>query len=255
MKGFLVVVWVLTYSISYAQEFSQYELTAYAGLLSSFSESGPKKLTEVSPVKFLRPKSITFGGALDIAMNKKWTYGIEVMYDEFNHGYKAMATQFAAPGLSSGLLSTNGRIAIYKTGVRWGYRQELGERFEVKGYLIPSIAYYKRVAAMDDTTNNNYWWSPNRPRPTEVWYMSQIPEQNEGIYFLLKASAELVYKFKNRISISLTASYQQGFADFIVDYTNIMKPFDFSGPKEHLYWTKVDGTSFQGHFGIKYRFN
>ncbi len=65
---------------------------------------------------------------------------------------------------------------------------------------------------------------------------------------------ETELKLRKHIGLTCRVCYQQGFQTFLIGYTNIQRLRDPSGPIQQLYYTKVNGTAVQWHFGLRYNF-
>jgi hypothetical protein len=183
---------------------------------------------------------------------KNMFFGLEVFADEFDYGYKGQAhLKSAGLSITSGFEGALDRVILYKAGIRIGYTKGIRKRFLLNAAIIPSIGYYPYSILLNDSTETNARY---RNSTREIWYILIPPEQNDGLKFLTKGMLEGQYKMGKHISISLNAAYQQGFTPFVIDSMDIVRPHEPSGPKQHRYWTKVTGTSFQFHFGFKYSF-
>ncbi|MBX2907619.1 MAG: hypothetical protein KF744_16360 [Taibaiella sp.] len=247
----LAFFWCSTY-VAFGQH--KYELIFMPGIETTIAKRGPHYKTEVSSVKFLKPISKTMGGAFNITQSEKWSYGIEVFYDEFDYGYLAESHDiFSSSGvmLASGDMHADDRIALLKCGIRMGRWIMARKKIGFGVALVPSLGYYKKSLLLNDTTDNSFW---REPYPLEIQYNGLIPYQRQGWNFLLKTSIEAQYQWSKHFATSLVISYQQGFSAFVVDSVNIVRPFELSGPKEHKYWTSVNGSAVQWHLGFKYFF-
>lgn len=257
---FLSILLVICFDKSgYCQEqplSSNYEISVYGGWLTTLAKRGAKEITPVSEVKFLKPVTKTFGAAFDLNIKTCYFIGLAFVYDEFDYGYEAASRNVDKQGVgfSSGLLAASDRVCLYKAGLRMGYKLPLGERFEINGIIIPTLAYSKYSGILADTLtlNKSEWADYYR---SEIVYIKIPPEQNTGIKFLVNSSLEGVYKFKRHFALSLSMSYQQGFKQFLKDEVNIIRPHEASGPQQAIYYSQLKGTSLQWHFGLKYRFS
>jgi hypothetical protein len=79
------------------------------------------------------------------------------------------------------------------------------------------------------------------------------PIQNNGLHFLVKAKAGLSYKFSKRVAGLFSCEYQQGFSNFVTDYTHIYVQ-GYPQYDDKMYYTKVKGTAYQFHFGLRFYF-
>lgn len=258
-RFFLLISFILLSSFkSYSQDNYKYNVSVYAGWLTLIANRGSKGVTDVAEVSFIRPVTKTLGSSFEIDIYRSFFVGIEFSYDEFDYGYEAHQsnTKNSSVGISSGLLAANDRVAIYKAGLRLGYHRPLSKRMELNSFLIPSIGYYKFSNRLNDTleANASEWRDYNE---SQVLYIAYPPLQRQGLNLLLRGSLEIVYYTgKNRkLGFSFMFSYQQGFRWFVWDKVNIIRPHEPSGLKESLYWTKVSGSSFQWHLGLRYQFN
>lgn len=248
----LTIFWGST-CVAFGQH--KYELVFLPGIETTIAKRGPRNNTEVSSVKFLKPVSKTIGGAFNIVSSRNWHYGIEAFYDEFDYGYFANSHNVQTPSgimLASGDMHADDRISLLKCGVRIGRWIIVQRRFSFGVALVPSLGYYKKSVLLNDTTDNSFW---RVPFPLEIQYNGLIPYQREGWNFLLKSSVEAQHKWSKHFATSILISYQQGFSAFLVDSVNIVRPFGANGPKEHKYWTSVNGSALQWHLGFKYFFD
>lgn len=232
---------------------TKYEFSFVPGIQHTLAQRGPKHETEVSKVKFLHPIRKSIGGMFNIIPDGNLYYGLEFSYDEFNYGYVAESHNVhpsAGVGISSGLLSNGFRVALYKAGLRAGYSLYNSKKLHINTAFIPSMGYFKEVNYLNDTSSN----ITERKYPSEILYIKLIPDQREGFYLLLKGTAEVQYNWSEHFATSFMFSYQQGFSPFIIDTVNIIRPYEYTGLKEHKYYTKVNGTGLQWHLGFKYTF-
>ncbi len=238
-----------------AQTRTVYELVFLPGFELTLAQRGPREMTEVSKVKFFRPVTKTVGGMFNIMPDGKLFYGIEFLYDEFDYGYGALSHDVASSThlyTSSGILSANDRVSLLKTGIRCGYRFFDTRKFQLMTAIIPSVGYYSESALLKDTSLNFYERYSNAP--AEIWYLNYPPYQREGLSFLLKGTLEFQYNWNRHFATSVMVSYQQGFSSFVIDTVEIVRPYEYTGLKRAKYWTKVNGTALQWHFGFKYVF-
>ncbi len=228
----------------------RYSIGAFIGLTKNMAASGPKAQTAVSEVKVQRSEAKTMGLNFDFKSNPDWFVGAEFSYDEFEGGYYAVPhTEHYGLGIESGLLTTDERLAIYKAGLRLGKPVKIFNRFFVNFILTPYAAYSRYI--VEDTARENDAWQIDTRRSTA--YVRYPRYQKTGLHFVVKASAELQYKFRNNMSVALDCAYQQGFRPFVVDTVNIIRRYEPNAP-EHKYWTRYSGTSLQFHIGLKYDF-
>lgn len=242
---------------SFAQEGgSRYEIAFLLGFEHTLAQRGPRHTTEVSEVTFLKPIPKTLGGMFNISPAKgRLFYGIEFLYDEFDYGYEAESHDLltgAGLGISSGKLRAGDRIALYKAGMRVGYRIYTSRKISVNSVLTPSIGHFTPSSLLADTSGNKHERAPYYV--PEIQYIDYPPMQREGLYFLLKGTVEFQYRWNRHFATSFMMSYQQGFKPFYIDTTNIVRPYEYFGLKEHKYWTKINGTALQWHFGFIYTF-
>jgi hypothetical protein len=232
----------------------KYETGLLLGLQHTIAGRGPKYKTNVSEVKFLKPLSRSVGAYFDIKPNiNRVFYGIEFMWDDNDFGYKAEShniTRSQGLSITSGVLTASDWINIYKGGIRIGYHLYRKKKIQLVSIIIPSLGYYITSPILADTTSNKY----EREDDLEIQYIAYPTWQKQGLYFFLKGTVELQYKWSQHFSTSLMMSYQQGFTPFVIDTRNIIRPYEPSGPQEHEYWTKVNGTALQWHIGFKYIF-
>ncbi len=232
----------------------QYEAGMLLGFQHTVARRGPLQATNVSDVKFLKPFTRSIGVLFDMkTQQKKLFYGIEFMNDNNDFGYKAESHDLnTSPGLSltSGKMSSGDWIDVYKGGVRVGYYVYKRRKIAISGVVVPSLGYYNASLLLADTTGNSSW----RRNLVEIQYITYPTWQRQGIYFFLKSTVEIQYSWTQHFATSFMMSYQQGFTPFVIDTTNIVRPYELTGPQEHKYWTKVNGTALQWHFGFKYIF-
>jgi hypothetical protein len=231
-----------------------YEAGLVLGLQHTLAQRGPQYNTNVSDVKFLKPLCRSVGLLFDIKPEgKKVFYGIEFMYDDNDFGYKAESHNIdlsQGVSITSGDMTADDWLNIYKGGIRIGYPLYRKRKIQLLGVIIPSLGYYKFLQLLSDTSDNNFW----RTDKVEVQYINYPTWQRQGVYFFLKGTMELQYKWNRHFASSIMMSYQQGFKPFVIDTMNIIRPFGPAGPQQHKYWTKVNGTALQWHFGFKYTF-
>lgn len=230
---------------------SRYNVAIYFGGCSNLFNRGPKTQTIISPVKFLNPITKSVGTSFGLKAYKNYSIGLELFYDEFDCGYKA-ENKYNTKGINiiSGLEATSDRIILYKVGLKSEKKIIELNRMCLNASLIPSIAYSKKSSILEDTAENNKYF---RNSNLEVLYLRYPSYQNPGLHFVLKATAELQYKFSNNMSLALDVAYQQGFRPFVIDTVNIIRQYEPNEP-QHKYWTRFSGTSVQFHFGMKYDF-
>lgn len=240
---------------SSGQENNKYSVGIAGGWLTTIAERGPKYMTEVGDVKFLHPMSAIGYAYFDMHIAKKIWLGIEIGLDQFDYGYLG-TSMYSYSGLSSGNLVASDYIYLYKIGLRLGYHIPLRRRLTLQATLNPAIGYYAHSSYLDDTAElNSYMYSVRPPGSNKIQYLSYPPQQKEGFHFTAKATAMLTYRVGKRLAITFDIAYQQGVSSFLTDSVSIrqyepvtLKEF------EHVYYTKVNGTSFQFHFGLQYRF-
>lgn len=133
--------------------------------------------------------------------------------------------------------------------MRLGNTIKIANHFFANFIITQSIAYSKYINE-DTARENDYFRESNIP---QILYIRYPRFQNSGLHFVIKATAELQYKFRNNVSVALDAAYQQGFRPFVIDTVNIIRQDEPNTP-QHKYWTRFSGTSLQFHFGVKYDF-
>lgn len=240
-------------NISFSQPFQKkLEFSLIGGWQHTLAQRGPQHETEVSNVRFVKPLVKTIGLNINVNLNQRFFYGLEFFYDEFDFGYEGESHNInnSGLGIASGMLGASDRIKIFKFGTRFGYQLYAIKRFAFNAVIIPSIGYYPYAARLNDTALN----VGIRNSGSEIEYISYPAYQNEGFKFLLKGTLEAQYSLGKHFGISLQFSYQQGFSPFVIDTTNIIRPYDPGGPKQAKYWTRINGSGIQGHFGVLYRF-
>lgn len=233
----------------------KYSLVLSAGWMPTLGGRGPKETTEVGKVKFLHPWSAVFDGYLNISVQKNIFLGFEFATDQYDWGYKAPQI-YPVNGISSGLLTTTTNINFYKAGIRIGYEVPIFKRLLVQASITPFVGYLPHYSELDDTsTINAYDYKVRAPGTGAVQYVALPPYQNSKPQFVLKAAALVSYRVGRRFFMTLDAAYQQGFSTFFIDYVNIrqIEPQTHT-IDQHIYYTKINGTSFQFHLGIRYDF-
>lgn len=238
----------------------KYTAGVYIGFCYNLGIKGPKTPTDVSPVQFTVPYAKTFGFSFDFKLPQNYFIGFEGFYDEFEAGYRAeLKEAVGGVGVISGKELTGSRISLLKGGIRVGRQFVIYKGFSFNAILVPSFAFsFWRDDLTDTALKNSYQrfedTPPGQARPyREILYYSYPAYQNQGLHIVVKTIAELQYKFKNNMSVSIGAAYQQGFRPFVVDTVNIIRQYEPNMP-QHKYWTRFSGTSAQFHFGIKYDF-
>jgi hypothetical protein len=156
-------------------------------------------------------------------------------------------------GITSGLMAASDRIGVWKAGVRVGYLRSLNKRLTAAVNFIPSLGLFPHSWRIEDTTDVNDFW--RKPKPHSIQYVQYPAYQNNSLKFFQKVSAEIAYNFSRHLAGSVTLSYQQGFSKFVSDTVKIIRVYEPNGfTQEEEYWTTVNGTSVQIHFGLSYRF-
>lgn len=240
---------------SHGQENPKYILGISGGFLTTIAERGPRSTTEVGDVEFLNPMSAIGNIYFDIKMHKKLWVGIEFGLDQFNFGYLG-TPKYPFDGISSGSLTAYNYIYLYKAGLRFSYHIPLSRRFSLHAIVNPAIGYYAYNHDMDDTARtNSYMYNVRPPGSNKIKYIRYPRMQKEGLHFTAKATLMLAWQVGKRLAITGDVAYQQGFSNFLIDSMSIRQYEPVSHKKyEHLYYTKVNGSSFQFHFGLQYRF-
>jgi hypothetical protein len=233
----------------------KYYASAVVGWSNSFATFGDKGIASAFGVKSVKKEKKSFGLNFGVLFTNKYSVGLEFIYDEFDCGYNTVNKQYGGGlSLTSGLTGAADRLMLFKTGLRIGRKIISTRRFELNSYLIPTIGYSIYSSLLQDTAR------PNQDERTlygqnGVYYFRVPAMQNTGFHFLLKATAEARYKFKNNLSAIFNLSYQQGFRPFVVDSMLIVRNDLPSGFQEQkTFWTRNSGTSLQYHFGIRYDF-
>ncbi|MDI9366697.1 MAG: hypothetical protein QM541_17200 [Flavobacterium sp.] len=259
MKYIIVFLGIICITINHkvnAQSKTKYSIGTFFGLTQNLGRRGPTEKTEVSDVRFIRPIAKTFGGSFDLKLHPKYSLGLEVGYDEFQAGYSASnnyPNSNTSTSISSGMLLIPERIALFKTGIRLVRSFSIVRGLQINTIFTPYIAYSKARPNLNDTAQWNLDERTGAYGNREVQYFRYPAYQNTGLHFVIKATAELQYKFRNNVSITLDAAYQQGFRPFVIDTVNIVRQYEPNSP-QHKYWTRFSGSSVQFHFGVKYDF-
>lgn len=233
----------------------KYYASAIVGWSNSFATFGDKKVASSFGVRSVKKERKTFGANFGVKIHPKYSIGLEFIYDEFDCGYNAV-NKIPNGGLSltSGLSAADDRLMLFKTGLRIGKNIVSTKRFEMTTYLIPSLGYTIYSNLMQDTARSNQEQRTYYGKDG-VYYFRVPAMQQTGFHFLLKATAEARYRFKNNLSAIFNLSYQQGFRPFVVDSILIVRNDLPSGFQEQkTFWTRNSGTSLQYHFGIRYDF-
>ncbi|HYD20786.1 MAG TPA: hypothetical protein VEB40_04865 [Flavipsychrobacter sp.] len=254
MKYLLFVLLLSTFNC-FAQENFKYSAGIAGGWLTTIAERGPKYVTEVGEVEFLHPMSAIGYVYFDVRLKENISMGIEAGLDQFDYGYSGRS-MYSYSGLSSGSLTSADYIYLYKTGLRISYHLPLWKRFSLQGTLTPAIGYFARSGYLDDTAClNSYMHSVRPPGSNKIQYIHYPPQQKEGFHFTAKATAMFSYRVGKKLAITADIAYQQGFSMFHTDSVSI-RQYEPGTLKrfEHVYYTKLNGTSFQFHFGLKYVF-
>lgn len=257
MKTFSTLIFLYVNLTSFAQQPEyKYNIGLAGGWLKTIAESGPKNTTEVGDVKFLRPWYTANGSIyFDIHLYEKWLVGIEVGVDQCDFGYEATPI-YSFNGLSSGSLSSGAYVYTYKAGARLLYRTKVTKKIDVTTVLNPALGYYPFSDYFIDTANSNaYMHNTRAPGTGKVQYIHYPAYQNDGLFFTVKGTLVGSYKLSNRMSLTVDVAYQQGFSSFLIDSISI-RQYEPSTLKryEQVFYTKLNGTSFQYHIGIYYRF-
>jgi hypothetical protein len=247
--------------LGFGQTFAQipdkkYRLGAYLGMCYNLGIKGPKTPTVVSPVEFTTPYAKTFGFSFDMKLPNKYFIGFEGFYDEFQAGYSASSKYLVAgtsTSITSGMLLIPERIALIKAGIRIGKSFPIIRGLQINTVIVPFITYPRNGPNLRDTAQWNADERTGAYGRNEVQYFRYPAYQNSGLHFVIKATAELQYKFRNNMSVALDVAYQQGFRPFVIDTVNIVRQYEPNTP-QHKYWTRFSGTSVQFHFGVKYDF-
>lgn len=236
-------------------EDKKYYASAIVGWLDNFGTFGDKSTAQSFGVKSIKNTTKTLGANFGFKLDKKHSMGLEFIYDEFTCGYKVVNIQdWGGLSLTSGVNFSADRLMLFKAGLRVGRSIISTKRIEFNTYLITSIGYSMYSTLLQDTARANqeertYFGKDG------VFYFRVPAMQQTGFHFLLKATAEARYKFKNNLSAIFNLSYQQGFRPFVVDSILIVRNDLPSGFQEQkTFWTRNSGTSLQYHFGIRYDF-
>lgn len=255
MKYFFLILLVF-FKFTETNSQKKYSLTAYGGWMHTIAERGPKTQTAFSPVKFVKPVSKTLGFAFDLSVNQKLKVGLEFFHEEYDYGYEvSKKASLYGVGVSSGQLGNGVRSILWKSGFRVTHLITERKRWNFYARVTPSLGYYFFDKLLADTSfNNNWWWDLEQRYPNSTLYIMQPPYQRQGLYFLLKGGLEIEYKLKGNFSLPLAVDYQQGFRNFIIDNTLIQRLKEPGGPVSQMYYTRVNGSSIQWHFGIRYNF-
>lgn len=232
---------VATKSFSQTSDSSgKYRFSVGAGALTTIAKRGPHTETEVSNVRFLHPWSKSLSGYFDIALRPNLYVGLVFGYDEYNFGYEAdHQNNPASVSIVSGLNAANDVIGVFKAGVRVVEELKLTKRFRVEGALGILAGAYPHSSYIEDTSQNIYTRSPRR----DVWYVVKPSEQNNHLKVFMLGQLAIRYSLFRYIDVGVVLSYQQGFSSIVKDTTTIIRPYEPGGPRQHDYWTTVNGTS------------
>ena len=235
---------------------TNYKITAYGGWQHLLAQRGPRGETSMSPVKFVKPIARMFGLGFDMNLKNKWSIGMDFLYGELNWGYQAFDPRFLeqSVGIFSGQLGNGGRTELFMGGIKAGYSVFETRKWKGSVFVIPTIAFYPFDKMLADTLVNSYHRGIDTTYSNLTLYINHPPYQKEGFYFLMRLGYETELKLGKHIGLTGRISYQQGFQTFLIGYTNIQRLRDPSGPIQQLYYTKVNGTAVQWHFGLRYNF-
>lgn len=238
-----------------AQYADRYVAGISGGWLTTIAARGPKYTTEVGDVRFLHPMSAIGYAYFDMQVKKGLFLGIEMGLDQFDFGY-AGTPFYAYSGLSSGLLASNENIYLYKAGGRLSYSKSLTRKILISGTFDPAVGYYAYSSYLTDTAKiNAYIHNVRPPGSNKIQYINYPPYQKEGLHFTLKGTVMFVYRIGKKIGLTADVAWQQGFSNFLTDSVSIRQYQPVTLKRfEHVYYTKVTGTSFQFHVGLQYRF-
>jgi hypothetical protein len=254
-----LILFVALFNINnlYAQnKDTKYSVGGYLGYSYNLGVRGPKEKTEVSDVQFGHPIATSFGCSFDFKFQPKYFMGLEFAYDEFQAGYSASSKYLVtgtSTSITSGMLLIPERIALIKAGIRLGKSFTIIRGLQINTVMVPFITYPKNGPNLSDTAQWNADERTGAYGKNEVQYFRYPAYQNPGVHFVLKATAELQYKFRNNMSLALDVAYQQGFRPFVIDTVNIIRQYE-PNELQYKYWTRFSGTSVQFHFGVKYDF-
>ena len=255
MKLFLLLLLVTVVFSADAQQ--KYSFTAYGGWQHLLAQRGPRGETVMSPVKFAKPIARMFGFGFDMDLKNKWSIGLDLLYGELSWGYIAYDPRFReqSVGIFSGQLGNPGRTELFMGGIKAGYSLFETRKWKGSVFVIPTIAFYPFDKMSADTlSGNDFSRGLDTVYSNPTLYINHPPYQNQGFYFLMRLGYETELKLGKHIGLTGRISYQQGFQTFLIGYTNIQRLRDPSGPLQQMYYTKVNGTALQWHFGLRYNF-
>lgn len=241
----------------HAQEIqNKYRIGAGFGIIRTVAKCGPQQQAQQSGFTFTKPLDPAYRLYVDRKLFPHIMVGIEIGMDGADHGYEATQI-YPTHGYASGDLTAGTDIFLYKAGVRLSYRYDLLKRFTVQATLTPTAGYYFRYAFYDDTAAINAYSHDNRaPGTGYVQYLHYPVDQRQGLNFLLRGSLLLSYRIGKYLGVSVAGAYQQGFHNYYIDYVNIRQynPITKEKVQDEVYYTKINGTGWQLHFGMTYDF-
>lgn len=257
--GLVIAILLMYATNSFAQmgkKDIEYDLQFNAGFLRTLASSGKLDNTENQyiNVSYYRTISKSLNLAFT-AKNVKFNnvlFGLELGIDEFTYGYTAGSTE-KVPGVSGGggNVAPDDRVILYKLAPVIGYELPISPRLQLRTTLQPTLAYFPYSSILNDTNNAFWWGGRDADRDGAVWFLTQPSKQSNGFHFLAKANAALSYKFSKHIAGTFSLAYQQGFRNFVEDQKHIFMP-TYPQHDNKMYYTKVNGTAWQFHFGLRY---